>query len=98
MWPFNYWLQDESYRLNRVEREVAYMGMELEALKAAEAELEAVVAAVVADHKMLVEKLNAAMANSDWSGVSQVVSEINGSIDQLKGILPQDKATEGAPV
>lgn len=100
MWPFNYWLQDESYRLNRVEREVAYMSMELDALKKAESELEEVVAAVVESHKALVEKLNGAMANSDWTGVSQVVSEIHGSIDQLKSILPAkpESVTEGDPV
>lgn len=76
------------------------MGMELEALKKAEAELEQVVAAVVESHKMLIEKLNGAMANSDWSGVGQVVSEIHGSIDQLKAILPAkpESATEGDPV
>ena len=75
-------------RLARLEKRVDEMGAELDALKAEEAELETVIEAVIADHQALVDKLNAAIAAQDWSGVTAVTASMTAAVDKLKAILP----------
>lgn len=64
------------------------MDSRIQAIADAETALETIIDAVIADHQALVDKLNAAVAASDWSGVEDVTARLTASADKLKSILP----------
>lgn len=75
-------------RLRALEERVRAMDSRIQAIEDAEAVLETVIDAVIADHNMLVEHLNAAIAANDWTGVEDVATRLTAAAEKLKGILP----------
>lgn len=75
-------------RLSRLEAKVKEMDSRIQAIADAETALETVIDAVVADHQALVDKLNAAVAANDWTGVEDVTTHLTAAADKLKAILP----------
>ena len=79
-------------RLAHLERKVREMDSRIQAIADTETALEAVIDAVIADHVALVDKLNAAIAANDWTGVSDVTTRLSAAADKLKTILPAPTA------
>lgn len=75
-------------RLRALEERVRDMDSRIQAIADAEAALETVIDAVIADHQALVDKLNAALAANDWAGVEDVAAHLTAAADKLKSILP----------
>ena len=77
-------------RLRSLEERVNEMDSRIQAIADAETALETVIDAVVADHQALVDKLNAAVAANDWSGVEDVSAHLVAATNKLKTVLPSN--------
>lgn len=68
------------------------MDSRIQKIADAEVALEAIVDAIVADHAAVLERLNAAVAANDWSGVEDVSAKLGVITDKLKAIAPAPAA------